>query len=125
LARVLAFSATHARALKLGILGTLGIFLPAAIAADAGRLGSVSFADTRAFFRVAIACTVLPLGWLGEAWGRPVGGSPCVPFPVHIQALIGTRAVLWLFRLVGIVWLSLGVLYATLRFGLGPGGWPN
>jgi hypothetical protein len=123
LMRVFAFSGRHAGALRLGILGTLAVFLPAAIGADAGWLRPLSFADTRAFFRFAIACTVLPLGWLGESWGRPDGGSPRVPFPVHIQALIGTRAVLWLFRLVGIVWLGLGVLHATFRLGLG--GWPD
>ena len=115
LTRFLAFAASHAAALKLGILGSLALFLPAAIAADAGRLGFLSYADTRAFFRFAIACTVLPLGWLGESRGRSGGGAPRVPFPVHIQALIGTRAVLWLFRLVGIVWLVLSVVYAAFR----------
>lgn len=38
-----------------------------------------------------------------------------VPFPVHIQALIGTWAVLWLFRLVGLVWLVQGLLHFATR----------
>ncbi len=122
LKRVLAFAASHPSALKFGILGTLGLFLPTAIAADAGRLGPFSFGDARAFFRLGIASTVLPLGWLAESRGRLDGEVPHVPFPVHIQALIGTRAVLWLFRLVGIAWLVLGALHAASRLGVTPSG---
>jgi hypothetical protein len=40
------------------------------------------------------------------------------PFPLHIQALIGSWAVLWLFRLVGLAWLVLAVLHALRRTGL-------
>lgn len=61
---------------------------------------------------------LLPLGWLGASRGRPPLDRPRVPFPVHIQALIGTAAVLWLFRLIGIAWLALAVLHLTRRLGL-------
>jgi hypothetical protein len=37
---------------------------------------------------------------------------------VHIQALIGSAAVLWLFRLVGVAWFVLGSLHVARRFGL-------
>jgi hypothetical protein len=40
-----------------------------------------------------------------------------VPFPLHIQALIGTGLVLWLFRLVGLVWLALGIFALGRRLG--------
>lgn len=121
IARVLAFAAGHARFLKTGILGTLGVFLAATFAAAAGRLGMVTPADATAFFRLGIAASVLPLGWLGEALGRPGAEPPRVPFPLHIQALIGTRAVLWLFRLVGLAWLWLGGLHVISRLGGAPG----
>lgn len=117
IARVLAFAARHARALRIGILGTLGVFLAAAVAVAAGGSGVVSSGDAVAVLRLGIAATVLPLGWLGERLGRPDSGPPRVPFPLHIQALIGTRAVLWLFRLVGLAWLVLGAGHVASRLG--------
>lgn len=116
--RLLAFAARHAVALRIGILGTLGLFLLLTIAAGSAWLRAFSTADAVAFFRLGIALTVLPLGWLGESLGRPGTEPPRVPFPVHIQALIGTRAVLWLFRLVGLVWLALGTLHVASRLGV-------
>jgi hypothetical protein len=41
-----------------------------------------------------------------------------VPFPVHIQALIGTWAVLWLFRIVGLAWLALATWHVAVRLAL-------
>ena len=38
-----------------------------------------------------------------------------MPFPVHIQALIGTAVMLWLFRIVGVVWLVQVVLFVVHR----------
>jgi hypothetical protein len=66
-------------------------FLPLALLADQGRLGGIAYVDAVHFF----------------------------PFPLHIQALVGTAAVLRLFRLVGLVWLVLAVLHALRRAGLG------
>lgn len=116
-ARVLDFAARHALTLKAGILGTLGIFLVATLGAAAGWLRVVTPADATAFFRLGVAATVLPLGWLGERLGRPGVEPPRVPFPLHIQALIGTRAVQWLFRLVGLAWLLLAARHAAIRLG--------
>lgn len=118
LARVFAFAEAHRRALKLGILSTLLVFLVLIVPADHGRLGPLATGDLVAFFRGGIAVSVLPLGWLGASRARPPTGTPRVPFPVHIQALLGTSAVLWLFRLVGSVWLALAVLHLTRRLGL-------
>jgi hypothetical protein len=120
IARVLGFTARHARVLKIGILGSLGVFLAATFAAAAGWLGAVTPDDAVAVLRLGIAATVLPLGWLGERLGRPGREPPPVPFPLHIQALIGTRAVLWLFRLVGLAWLFLGAHHVASRLGLVP-----
>jgi hypothetical protein len=107
LGRVLAWADRHALMLRVGILGTLAVFLPAAFLAGAGRLGPVSTDDTIAFFRLGVAVTVLPLGWLSGRSGPPLERLRA-PFPLHIQSLVGTWAVLWLFRLVGLVWLVLG-----------------
>jgi hypothetical protein len=115
LARVFAFAEAYAGALKLGILGTLAVFLVLVVPAARGRLGPLTSADLVAFFRGGIALSVLPLGWLGATRGRPAQATPRLPFPVHIQALIGTSAVLWLFRLVGIAWLLLAVFHVTGR----------
>jgi hypothetical protein len=114
---VLGWAGRHARSLRLGILGTLVLFLPGALLADRGRLGPLTAADAVAFFRTGVALTVLPLGWLSSAAGPPSPEPPPLPFPLHIQALVGTLTVVWLFRLVGLVWLGLGLGHALRRLG--------
>ena len=113
-AGLLSWAADHSRLLRAGILGTLAVFLACAWPAASGRLGPVGGADVVAFLRLGIALTVLPLSILGA---RPatVPEELRSPFPVHIQALIGTRAVLWLFRIVGVAWLALGALHLAAR----------
>lgn len=109
----LGWAGAHRGFVKAGILGTLAAFLALAAAATARPSGAVRYADAVGLFRLGIAATVLPLSILG-ARGRD--GLPLrTPFPVHIQALIGTTAVLWLFRLVGVAWLALGILYFARR----------
>ncbi len=68
-----------------------------------------------AVFRLGVAVTVLPFGWLAAARGPAGGPSGRLPFPVHIQALVGTVWVLWLFRLVGLWWLAAGLLHVARR----------
>jgi hypothetical protein len=109
-AGLLTWAGAQALFLRVGILGTLLVFLLAAWPASAGRLGSVRTADAVAFFRLGIALTVLPLSILGARLA-PASGTLPAPFPVHIQALIGTRWVLWLFRIVGTAWFALGTLH--------------
>jgi hypothetical protein len=41
------------------------------------------------------------------------------PFPLHLAALIGVNAVLWLFRLVGLVWLAQGAFHVVERTSRG------
>jgi hypothetical protein len=102
---VLSFSAAHRLALRVGILG--GTLALLGGLAWAGLWGA-STGDLVAAFRVVIACSVLPLSILGPSLPRGEG-VPVVPFPLHIQALIGTLPVLWLFRVVGLVWLVMGL----------------
>jgi hypothetical protein len=125
LGRTLAWAGRHALFLRLGILGTLVAFLavaaliaartPGGFTAASGHLGPLAFADASALFRLGIAVTVLPLGWLASRTVAPEALPLAVPFPVHIQALIGTVWVLWLFRVVGIAWLAQGGLLLLAR----------
>ena len=57
---------------------------------------------------------VLPLGWLAPS-GPLRSASRRLPFPVHIQALLGTLWVMWLFRLVGLWWLVAALLHLARR----------
>jgi hypothetical protein len=112
LLRTFDWAERHKLLLRAGIGGGLLLFL-------VGALAGVSARDCVAFFRFAVAAAVLPLGWL--ATRRPATGSEpiAVPFPVHIQALIGTSAVLWLFRIVGLIWLVLVALHVYQRLRIG------
>jgi hypothetical protein len=119
LARFLGSTERHPRLLRAGILGTLVVFLVALMLAGFHLLGHVLPSDAVAFFRLGIAVSVLPLGWWGpRAAARPLQGMR-VPFPVHIQALIGTRAVVWLFRIVGLVWLAQAIVHIGQRLAVG------
>jgi hypothetical protein len=118
LAGTLTFAGHHSVALRAGILGSLGLFLAGSLASAAGYAASVTAADATAAFRLGVAASVLPLGWLGAR--TPATEPYRAPFPVHIQALIGTRAVLWLFRWVGAAWLVLGVIHVARRLGVAP-----
>ncbi len=115
LRRVFGFADAHSAFLKIGILGSLALFLVLALGAALGRLWPAAGADAVALFRFGVAVAVLPLGWLSATRG-PLAAQPApVPFPLHIQALIGTWAVLWLFRLVGLAWLVLAMLHVAAR----------
>lgn len=115
LARTLGWAARRARFLAVGILGTLALFLAFAVAASLRRPAWLEPADAVAFFRLGIALTVLPLGWLAPVSGPLEGPRRRLPFPVHVQALLGTLWVLWLFRLVGLWWLVAALLHLARR----------
>jgi hypothetical protein len=113
LTAVLAWAAARSGALKLGILGSLGVFLAWAAAAALGLPSGARFADAVAFFRLGVAASVLPLGWLA-----PYASSAAQqrsPFPLHVPALIGLLSVVWLFRLIGLLWLVQGALHLAER----------
>jgi hypothetical protein len=113
--RVLGWAAARRLLLQAGILGSLVVFLLLALLAWRGRAGPVQHADAVNLFRLGIAATVLPLSLLGPR--AAPGAEPLrAPFPVHIQALIGTAAVTWLFRIVGLGWLALAARHFAGRF---------
>ena len=116
LAGLLAWASAHAVFLQVAILGTLVLFLLAGFAAGFGwPLAGVTFGDLSALFRLVIAVAVLPLGWRGGSAAGDPRAPLRSPFPLHIQALIGSAAVVWLFRLVGLVWLVVGVRHLLNR----------
>ena len=113
--RFLVWAGAHRRFLQVGILGTLAAFLVAGAVIGAGWVSPARYPDAVNAFRLAIAATVLPLGFLATR-GRAQADTPLrPPFPVHIQALIGTWAVSWLFRVVGVAWLILAIVYFGQR----------
>jgi hypothetical protein len=109
----LGWAGEHRRYLQIGILGTLAAFLIAGVVIALRGVGAEPYADAVNAFRLGIAATVLPLGLLAGRHAVPPEAPLRTPFPVHIQALIGTWAVGWLFRIVGVAWLAL----AVARFG--------
>ena len=117
LLNVFGFAASHATFLRLGVLGTLAVFLLVGLAIGASWLPAARYPADVAFFRIGIALTVLPLGFLAARVGPRALEPARVPFPLHIQALIGTAPVLWLFRIVGIVCLGLGAWFVAGRWG--------
>ena len=111
----LAWAGAHRRLIQIGILGTLAAFLVASAAMAAGYTDPQRYPDAANAFRLAIAATVLPLGVLATRGRTPDPEARLAPpFPVHIQALIGTWAVSWLFRIVGAAWLVLAVLHFAI-----------
>jgi hypothetical protein len=120
--RVLLYATRASRRLRFGILGTLALFLVGSVLADRHAMGGILPRDTIAIFRLGVALIVLPLGWLAPHFvAGPAEGAPPElrsPFPVHLQALIGTLTVLWLFRMVGLVWLVQGLRHLGQRTGL-------
>lgn len=115
LRRTLAWAARHRVFLAGAILGSLVVFLALASLAAVGRPAGLLPDDAIAAFRLGVAAAVLPLGWLAAGCGPLGEPAGRLPFPVHIQALVGTRWVLWLFRLVGLWWLVAGLLHVARR----------
>jgi hypothetical protein len=111
--RFLSWADAHRRFLQIGILATLGAFLVAGAGMALGAVDPRWFPHAVNAFRLAIAVTVLPLGFLATRGSPPAHADTPLgaPFPVHIQALIGTGAVSGLFRLVGLVWLALALVH--------------
>lgn len=114
LRRVLGWAGRRRLWLQAGILGGLALVLLLSPLAALGRAGGLQPADAVAGFQLLVALAVLPLALLGPL-GPPAEDPVAVPFPVHIQALVGTWAVLWLFRLVGAFWLWAGLRRLLVR----------
>jgi hypothetical protein len=98
----------------------LGIFVPllallVALAAVAFGREIVPLPAVTAFFQLVIGFTV-NLAAFGYLFVRDERSMLEVPFPVHNFFLLGVRALLWIFRLVGLWWIWKG-----LSFFLGSG----
>jgi hypothetical protein len=115
LGRTMGWAARRRLFLMMGILGSLAVFLLGSAVVAAGFWPILTGGDAVALFQVGVGATVLPLGWLGPR--GPHGTPGRLPFPLHIQALIGTVFVLWLFRLVGLWWLVAGAAHLVRHLG--------
>ena len=113
--RFLEWADAHRRPLQVGIFGSLVALLGAGALVASGHADPQRYPDAVNAFRLAIGAAVVPLGLLATR-GRPTAAGPVrAPFPVHLQALIGTWAVSWLFRVVGVAWLILAIVYFGQR----------
>ena len=115
LSRTLGWASRRRVFLAVFILGAVFLFLAGALAAAVGWPSGLRPADPIAVLRLGVAIAVLPLGWLAPRRGPTESAAGALPFPVHIQALVGTVWVLWLFRLVGLWWLVAGLLHLARR----------
>lgn len=110
-ARFFAFLESWRWPLRLGIFVPLLILLATLAATALGRqvpLAPLSLlSDTTALFQLVVGITV-NVAALGSLW-TPARSSMTVPFPVHNFFLLGVRNLLWVFRLVGIVWIWMGL----------------
>ena len=92
--------------LRLGIFLPLLALLVALTAAAFGRQ-IVPLPVVTAFFQLVIGLTV-NLAAFGSFFVRDERSTVEVPFPVHNFFLLGVRALLWIFRLVGLWWIWKG-----------------
>lgn len=93
----------RASLLMAGILGSLLVLLAVGAAVVAGLLSPARYPDAVALFQASVALSVLPLSLFGPGSEAPTHARS--PLPLHIQALVGSVTVIWLFRVVGAVWL--------------------
>jgi hypothetical protein len=89
----------------------LGIFVPLLTlvgALAAGALGwTVPLGRFVAFFQLTIGLTVSLAAW-GYLWQPAAAALGPVAFPVHNFFLLGVRSLVWIFRIVGAVWVARG-----------------
>jgi hypothetical protein len=106
--RFFSFLAAWRWPLRAGIFVPLLLLLAALTAAAFGRDAALPAAT--ALFRLVIGITV-NLAAFGYLPMPPLPGRlpTAVPFPVHNFFLLGVRALLWIFRLIGIWWIWQGL----------------
>ncbi|MEO8276483.1 MAG: hypothetical protein ABI639_09695 [Thermoanaerobaculia bacterium] len=105
--------------LRLGIGGPLLLLLGTLAAAAGGARGALDHLEaTTQTFRLIVGLTVnvAAAGW----FFTPPRRTARPAFPVHNFYLLGIAAILWIFRLVGIVWIFLGARY-WIEQGMHPG----
>ena len=106
-AKFFSFLQTWRWPLRLGIFVPLLFLLTALAASAAGQPAPVPLATAWFQLVVAVTVNVAAFGYLAAGEQAPLA----VPFPVHNFFLLGIRNLLWVFRLVGLWWLWLGLAY--------------
>jgi len=112
--RFLTFLEAWAWPIRAGIFLPLLLLLETLTAAALGR--AVPLATATDLFRsiVGVTVNVAAWGYLARGTGEDER-SVRVPFPLHNFTLLGIRALLWIFRLVGIWWIVLALLHLLGR----------
>jgi hypothetical protein len=105
-ARFVSFLERSRGPLRLGIFVPLLLLLVALVAAACGERRWLDQAV--AIFQLAVGVTV-QFAALGYLWARPRLPAR-LPFPAHNFFLLGSRNLLWVFRLVGLWWIARGAL---------------
>jgi hypothetical protein len=90
--------------LAASILIPVLAYLGNALLAMAER-APLSLDAARWMFKVPIAAAVVGLS-LAWPLGRAFANDPAIDFPAHNLSLLGVSWTLWVFRVVGIVWLA-------------------
>lgn len=93
--------------LRVGIFLPLLLLLGTLVSASLGQADETAVATATNVFRLVIGLTVnfAAWGWLSVRHGDD---DLRVPFPVHNFFLLGVRALLWIFRIVGVWWIWAG-----------------
>src|SRR5262245_49388015 len=106
--RFLTFVHRRRLLIALGIFAPLALLIAGTAALALGR-PFMAHEWNRLQFRTIVAVTVV-----GASLGYRTVPSPATPlrgaFPLHNLYLLGIRATLWVFRIVGAVWLAMTVM---------------
>ena len=107
LRRFFSFVCRRRMPLRAGIFLPLLLLLGTLAAAAAGQASDDTVVIATNVFRLVVGLTVnfAAWGWLAV---REPDQEIRVPFPLHNFFLLGVRALLWIFRLVGIWWIWAG-----------------
>ena len=95
----------------LPLLTLLAALLLAALTPSAAMLAHLP--PVTAAFQLLVGLMVNLAAW-GYRAARPAE-RPAAVFPLHNFYLLGIRGILWVFRLVGIWWIALGLRYFLRR----------
>jgi len=108
-ARFLAFVDSAAWPLRLGVFVPLALLLATLAATALGRRPWVDLATATDLFRlvVGLAVNLAAWGYLAAGERAPARSR----FPLHNLTLLGIRALVWIFRLVGIWWIALALAH--------------
>ena len=112
-ARFVAFLDRARLPLRLGIFAPLLLLLAALVAAALGERRWLDPAVALFQGLVGVTVNVAAFGYLAARPTSSGGGSaPArVPFPAHNFFLLGIRNLLWVFRIVGIWWIVVAILF--------------